>query len=208
MPGTITARSGIVRRSFLAKSTRTVLSSTTTNWSLLSSEPAFICTVGKPPTDTERSSDHLTSLAVTGVPSWNLAHVFSEFGFELVAIVRQRAIRQCLGFMADQAIVAIPRRLVAGPIGADAVDVEIVGAAFGDDEKRLGAGVGLGGGPDRGCRHHRAGGNAGDGFQKIATLHVMRQTPAGNGFGGASQGLCQTLTEAQACFKRMIWLQY
>ena len=77
MPGTITARSGIVRRSFLAKSTRTVLSSTTTNCSLSTSEPAFICTVGKPPTVTARSSDHLTSLAVTGVPSWNFAFFFS-----------------------------------------------------------------------------------------------------------------------------------
>ena len=75
--GTITARSGIVRRSFLAKSTRTVLSSTTTNCSGLVSEPALIWKVGKPPTLTARSSDHLTSFAVTGVPSWNLAFFFS-----------------------------------------------------------------------------------------------------------------------------------
>jgi hypothetical protein len=39
----------------------------------LSASRRFICTVGKPPTLTARSSDHLTSLAVTGVPSWNFA---------------------------------------------------------------------------------------------------------------------------------------
>ena len=42
-----------------------------------SSEPAFIWKVGKPPTETARSSDHLTSLAVTGVPSWKVAFFFS-----------------------------------------------------------------------------------------------------------------------------------
>jgi len=40
-------------------------------------EPAFICTVGKPPAVTARSSDHLTSLATTGVPSWNFAFFIS-----------------------------------------------------------------------------------------------------------------------------------
>ena len=77
MPGTITARSGMVRRFFLRKSTRKVESSTATNCSGFSSEPAFICTRGKPPTPMERSNDHFTSLAVTGVPSWNLAPFFS-----------------------------------------------------------------------------------------------------------------------------------
>ena len=42
-----------------------------------SSEPAPIWKVGKPPTVTARSSDHFTSLAVTGVPSWNVAFFFS-----------------------------------------------------------------------------------------------------------------------------------
>ena len=41
------------------------------------SEPAPIWKVGKPPTDTARSSDHFTSLAVTGVPSWKTAFFFS-----------------------------------------------------------------------------------------------------------------------------------
>ncbi len=59
------------------KSTRNVLSSTATNCSGFSSEPAFIWKVGKPPTVTARSNDHLTSLAVIGVPSWNLASLRS-----------------------------------------------------------------------------------------------------------------------------------
>ena len=67
----------MVRRSFFMKSTRTVLSSTTTNCSGLVSEPAPIWKVGKPPTVTARSSDHFTSLAVTGVPSWKVAFFFS-----------------------------------------------------------------------------------------------------------------------------------
>ena len=67
----------MVSRSFLAKSTRTVLSSTTTNCSALVSEPAPIWNVGKPPTETARSSDHFTSFAVTGEPSWKVAFFFS-----------------------------------------------------------------------------------------------------------------------------------
>ncbi|MGY3123345.1 hypothetical protein ACVWXQ_007282 [Bradyrhizobium sp. S3.14.4] len=56
---------------------RKVWSSTTTNCSGFSSEPADIWKVGKPPTFTARSNDHLTSLAVTGVPSWNFASLRS-----------------------------------------------------------------------------------------------------------------------------------
>ncbi len=67
----------MVRRSFFMKSTRTVLSSTTTNCSGLVSEPAPIWKVGKPPTETARSSDHFTSFALTGVPSWKVAFFFS-----------------------------------------------------------------------------------------------------------------------------------
>ena len=73
----MTARSGIVSRSLRRKSTRTVWSSTTTNCSGFSSEPAFIWKVGKPPTVTARSSDHFTSFAVTGVPSWKVAFFLS-----------------------------------------------------------------------------------------------------------------------------------
>jgi hypothetical protein len=54
-----------------------VCSSTTTNCSGFSSEPAAIWKVGKPPTVTARSKLHFTSLAVTGVPSWNFAFLRS-----------------------------------------------------------------------------------------------------------------------------------
>jgi hypothetical protein len=126
-------------------------------------------------------------LAVTGAPSWNFAFFFSlkvlgEFGLELVAVVIRHAAGTAFHLVADQAVVAIPRHLIAGNVGADAVDVEIVGAAFGDDQQRLRAGVGLGGGPDRRRGHHGAGGYSGDGFQKIAAFHVMLQTHEGIGF--------------------------
>jgi len=82
--GTGTPRSGMVSLSVRRKSTRKVLSSTATNCSGFSSEPAAIWKVGKPPTVTARSNDHFTSLAVTGVPSWNFASLRSlkvtEFG--------------------------------------------------------------------------------------------------------------------------------
>ena len=67
----------MVSLSLRMKSTRKVWSSTATNCSGFSSEPAFIWKVGKPPTVTARSNDHLTSLAVIGVPSWNLASLRS-----------------------------------------------------------------------------------------------------------------------------------
>ena len=52
---------------------RKVLSSTATNCSAFSMLPAAICVLAKPPMLTARSIDHLTSLAVTGRPEWNLA---------------------------------------------------------------------------------------------------------------------------------------
>ena len=88
---------------------RKVWSSTATNCSGFSSEPAFIWKVGKPPTVTARSNDHFTSLAVTGVPSWNFASLRSlnvtdmpsahlpalgEFRLELGVVVHRRAVRQ------------------------------------------------------------------------------------------------------------------
>ena len=75
--GTGTPMSGMVSLSARRKSTRKVWSSTTTNCSGFCSEPAAIWKVGKPPTVTARSNDHFTSLAVTGVPSWNLASLRS-----------------------------------------------------------------------------------------------------------------------------------
>ena len=58
---------------------------------------------------------------------------------------------------------------------AEDMNVEVVGTAFGDVQQRFRAGVGLGGGPDRRCRHHGACRGPGDGFEEIATLHVMLQ---------------------------------
>ena len=71
--GTTTARLNISILSLRMKSTRKVWSSTTTNCSGFSRLPADIWKVGKPPTETARSNDHLTSLAVTGAPSWKVA---------------------------------------------------------------------------------------------------------------------------------------
>ena len=118
-------------------------------------------------------------------------HVLGEFGLELVAVVIGHAAGAAFHLVADQPVVAIPRHFIAGHVGADAVDVEIVGAAFGDDQQRFGAGIGLGGGPDRRRRHHGAGGDAGGGFQKIATLHVMLQRPRETALERTSQGSCQ-----------------
>src|SRR4029079_9019529 len=68
-----TARLGRISLFGRGKSTRIVLSSMTTTWSadFISLAPIWIA--GKPPTATARSNDHFTSLAVTGVPSWNFA---------------------------------------------------------------------------------------------------------------------------------------
>ena len=121
-------------------------------------------------------------------------HVFGEFSLELVAVVIGHAARTALHLVADQAVVAIPRHFVARHVGADAVDIEIVGAAFGDDQQRLGAGVGLGGRPDCRRRRKRASRDPGDGFQEVAALHGMLQRYVGNGLlEPTSQGLCQAL---------------
>ncbi len=50
-----------------------VSSSTASNCSGRVKPPAFICTEGKPPTDTARSKDHFTSAAVTLRPSQKVA---------------------------------------------------------------------------------------------------------------------------------------
>jgi hypothetical protein len=71
--GTTTARSGRVSLSLRRKSMRIVWSSRTTNCSGFCKLPAAIWNVGKPPTVTARSRDHLTSSAVTGAPSWKVA---------------------------------------------------------------------------------------------------------------------------------------
>eukprot|EP01035_Chromulina_nebulosa_P029535 gene29535-39152_t len=55
-------REGVAAWGEKRKSMRKVLSSTATNCSGFSSEPAFICVVAKPPIETARSIDHFTSL--------------------------------------------------------------------------------------------------------------------------------------------------
>ena len=77
MIGTGTPTSGRVSLDGLMNVILKVCASTTENCSVFSSAPAFICTVGKPPTETARSNDHLTSSAVTGEPSWNVASLRS-----------------------------------------------------------------------------------------------------------------------------------
>src|SRR4029077_4872877 len=72
---------------------------------------------------------------------------------------------------ADEAVVAVPRHFVAGHVGADPMDVEIVGPAFGDDQQRLGAAWGAGGREDR-RRRHGAGRKRSHGFEEIATFHA------------------------------------
>ena len=57
-------------------------------------------------------------------------HVLGELHLELVAVVIGRAIRTGFHFVADQAVVAIPRDLIARHVGADAMDVDIVWPAF------------------------------------------------------------------------------
>ena len=92
-------------------------------------------------------------------------HVLGQFGHQFVAVVIWRAVRPGLHAVGDQPVIAIPRHLVAGDVGADPVDVQIVGTAFGDDQQgfvaRLGAGRGMDGGS----------GEAGGHGQKRATLH-------------------------------------
>ena len=73
MKGSGTARSGSDSFDGRSSLTTKVLASTASNWSGRSSPPAFICTVGKPPTETARSKDHFTSSAVAGLPSWKVA---------------------------------------------------------------------------------------------------------------------------------------
>ena len=81
-------------------------------------------------------------------------HVLGEFGLELVAVVVGRAVLAGLHLVADQAVVAVPRDLVAGDVGADAMDVEIVRTALGNDQQGLVSRLSSGG------IHDGRGGNA------------------------------------------------
>ena len=107
-------------------------------------------------------------------------HVVGELELELVAIVILRTVRQRFHLVADEPVVAIPGHLVARDVGAYAVDVDIVGAALGDDEQRLLARLRLGRRPDRRRRRqHAARRQCGHRFEEFATLHGNLPIAAG-----------------------------
>lgn len=62
-------------------------------------------------------------------------HVVGELRLELVAVVVGRAVLVGFHLVADQAVVAIPRHLIARHGRADPVDIDIVRTAFGDNEQ-------------------------------------------------------------------------
>ncbi|MGY3405145.1 hypothetical protein ACVWZV_001258 [Bradyrhizobium sp. GM5.1] len=161
------------------------------------SEPALIWKVGNPPTLTasvERPlhvlGGHRRAVVEFGVllqlegdrPVVDL-EVLGEFALELVAVVIGHAAGAGLHLVAEQAVVAIPGHLIAGHVGADAVDIEIVGAAFRDDQQRLRARIGLGR-RDHGRhgRKRRACGQSGNGLEEIAALHGMAPTQKFSGW--------------------------
>ncbi len=72
-------------------------------------------------------------------------HVLGQFHLELVAVVVLHPVGQRFHLVADEPVVAVPRHLVARHVGADAVNVDIVRPALGDDEQRLLARLRLGG---------------------------------------------------------------
>ena len=153
----------MVSRSLRRKSTRMVLSSTTTNCSGLVSEPGAHLE-GRKAADgdgaVERPFDVLGGdrravledrvlLQLEGGGHVADLHVVGEFHLELVAVVVRRPVRERLHLVADEPVVAIPRHLVARHVGADAVDVDVVGTALGDDQQGLLARLRLGRRPDR-----------------------------------------------------------
>ncbi len=166
------------------KSTRIVLSSTTTNCSGFSSEPAPHLE-GREAADgdgaVERPFDVLRGdrravlelgvlLQLEGDRHVADLHVVGQFHLELVAVVVRNAVDR-LHLVADQAVVAIPRHLVARHVGADAVDVDVVGAALGDDQQRLLARLRLGRRENRGRGDHAGSGHGSSGLEKVATFH-------------------------------------
>ncbi|MGX1151381.1 hypothetical protein AB7M15_007203 [Bradyrhizobium ottawaense] len=120
--------------------------------------------------------------------------LLGELALELVAVVIGHPAGAALHLVADQAVVAIPGHLIAGHVGADAMDVEIVRAAFRDDQQRLGAGVGIGRGNHlRHRRKRRPGGQSGNGLEEIAALHEIAPTQS-FWLEPDSQSSCQGLT--------------
>ncbi len=99
-------------------------------------------------------------------------HVLRQLHLELVAVVVLHPVGQRFHLVADEAVVAVPRHLVARHVGADAVDVDIVRPALGNDEQRLLARLGFGGRPDGGSGKDARSARCGHCFQKVATLHA------------------------------------
>ena len=162
---------------------RKVRSSTTTNCSGFSIEPAFICVVAKPPMLTARSSDHLTSLALdTGRPEWKVAPgrslkvtlmpsgaicpAFRQFRLQLRQIVAHRAVGQGGALEPHEPVVAVERHPVHRLGGADPLHVQAVRPVFLHDQQRLG--------PGRRLRERRANGrgSAGRG-EEGAAIHAL-----------------------------------
>ena len=119
-------------------------------------------------------------------------HVLGQLHLELVAVVVLHAVRQRLHLVADEAVVAVPRHLVARHVGADAVDVDVVGTALGDDQQGFLARLGLGRRPHGGCGKRAASGDGRRRFQEIPTLHCS--PPIADSFAATKeQGMCHYL---------------
>ncbi len=117
-------------------------------------------------------------------------HVVGKLHLELVAVVVRHAVDR-LRLMADEPVVAIPCHLVAGHVGADAVDIEVVGPALGNEQQRLLARLRFGGRPDgRRRRQCAAGRQRGHRLQEIAALHPNLQTGT-RCWRGCPQRSCQ-----------------
>ena len=98
------------------------------------------------------------------------AHVIGQFHLELVAVVIGRAVDR-LHLVTDQAVVAVPRDLIARNVGAHAMNVDVVRPAFGDDQQCLLARLRLRGRPDRWGRDGAACGKRCHRFEKVTALH-------------------------------------
>lgn len=138
-----------------AKSMRKVLGSTTTNCSAFSRLPAAIWVLAKPPIETARSSDHFTSIAVTGLPLWWVASrslkvqlmpslaicqlSASSGSSASIWMVPPPSLGSGMVLKRIKAVVAVECHAVDGLGGSDALQVEAVGAVFLDEQERFGA---------------------------------------------------------------------
>ncbi len=100
-------------------------------------------------------------------------HVLGKFHLELVAVVVLDAVRQRLHLMADEAVIAVPRHLVARHVGTATVDIDVVRAAFRHHQQRLLAVLRARRRPDGGGGDSRRGGSRRR-LQKFTTFHGLR----------------------------------